>query len=307
MQTFVFFICVTTWFISGSALSGEYQPSEITKIVMLGTGTPNPTPNAAGPALAIVVNETPYLVDFGTGVVRQAEAAREKKGIEALRASNLHHAFLTHLHTDHSLGYADLIFTPWAVDRAGPLKTFGPKGLKEMTENILAAYKEDIRSRIYGTQPVTPLGWKVEATEFFEDGLIYQDENVAVEAFRVCHGDFRDSFGYRFTTPDRVIVISGDTTNCPALLEYAKGADILISEVFNDEWVEKYRTPDWQIYHRSHHISADDLGKLAEKAKPKLLVLTHQLNWGASEEELLAQIKANFSGEVVYAHDLDVF
>ena len=307
MKFVLFVMTAVIGLISSPACSGEYQSSGITKIVMLGTGTPNPAPEAAGPALAIVVNGTPYLVDFGTGVVRQAEAARQNHGIEALRASNLHHAFLTHLHNDHTLGYADLILTPWAVDRADPLNAFGPQGLKTLTDNILEAYAEDIRIRIEGTQPVSEFGWQVIATEFFENGLVYQDDNVAVEAFRVCHGGIREAYGYRFTTPDRVIVISGDTADCPALLDYATGADILISEVMNDEWLEENRTEDWQRYHRAHHISAEDLGKLAEAAKPDLLILTHILNWGASEEDLLDQIKNHYSGAVVYSHDLDVY
>ncbi|HZI87794.1 MAG TPA: MBL fold metallo-hydrolase, partial [Pyrinomonadaceae bacterium] len=107
-----------------------------TQIVLLGTGTPSPDPDRSGPATAIVVNGTPYLVDFGPGVVRRAAAAYQK-GMKGLSVVNLRVAFLTHLHSDHTAGYPDLILSPWAVGRNQPLEVYGPKGLKEMTKYIL--------------------------------------------------------------------------------------------------------------------------------------------------------------------------
>lgn len=91
-----------------------------TKLVLLGTGTPNACPNASGPACAVVVDDRAYLVDFGPGVVRQASKAYYK-GIDPLRPDLLTTAFCTHLHTDHTVGYADLIFTPWVLERSSPL------------------------------------------------------------------------------------------------------------------------------------------------------------------------------------------
>src|SRR5688500_3417646 len=104
-------------------------PAPKTQIVLLGTGTPSPDPDRSGPATAIVVNGTPYLIDFGPGVIRRAAAAYQK-GIKALAVTNLRIAFLTHLHSDHTAGYPDLILTPWAVGRNHPLEVYGPKGLK---------------------------------------------------------------------------------------------------------------------------------------------------------------------------------
>src|SRR5262245_15793132 len=87
-----------------------------TRLIMLGTGTPRPDPNCSGPATAVVVNDTPYLVDFGPGVVRRASAAFEK-GQDAIGFGgvNIKIAFLTHMHADHTLGYPDLILTPWIM------------------------------------------------------------------------------------------------------------------------------------------------------------------------------------------------
>ena len=103
-----------------------------TKIVLLGTGTPVADPERSGPSVAIIVNDTPYIVDFGPGVVRRASAAH-KAGIKALRVQNLTRAFATHLHSDHTLGYPDLIFSPWVLGRSEPLEVFGPEGIKSMT------------------------------------------------------------------------------------------------------------------------------------------------------------------------------
>ena len=120
-----------------------------TQIVLLGTGNPNADPLRSGPAVAIVVNGTPYLIDSGPGVVRRAAAAHQA-GIPGLEVSNLKRLFVTHLHSDHTLGYPDLILTPWVLGRDEPLEVYGPKGIAAMTNHILKAYDEDIRLRIDG-------------------------------------------------------------------------------------------------------------------------------------------------------------
>ena len=105
------------------------------RLVLLGTGTPNADPDRYGPSVAVVVDETSYLVDFGVGVVRRAAAA-ERAGIKALAAPNLTLAFATHLHSDHTLGLADLILTPWILDRVTPLTLYGPRGLRAMGAQV---------------------------------------------------------------------------------------------------------------------------------------------------------------------------
>lgn len=274
---------------------------------MLGTGTPNPEPDRSGPAVAIVVNDTPYLVDFGPGVVRRAAAMTPEYGgeIEALTAKNLKIAFLTHLHSDHSAGLSDLILTPWVLERDEPLQLFGPEGIEEMAAHILQAYEADIRYRIDGLEPANEVGWQVEA-QVLEDGVVYKDDNVTVEAFRVRHGTWENAFGFRFTTPDRVIVISGDAAPDPVVEEYAKGADILIHEVYSDSGFAR-RDEFWQKYHSTNHTSASELGDIASRAKPGLLVLYHVLFWGSSEETVLEEVREHYSGDVVLANDLDVF
>src|SRR5260370_20045252 len=109
-----------------------------TQIVLLGTGNPGPSPERSGPATAIIVNSEPYLVDFGPGVVRRAAAAQQK-GMAALNPIKITHAFVTHLHSDHTVGYPDLIFTPWVVGRKIPLEALAPPRIKAMTEHVLPA------------------------------------------------------------------------------------------------------------------------------------------------------------------------
>ena len=219
-----------------AAARAELPGSETTKLVMLGTGTPFTDPERSGPSLAIVVNDTPYIVDFGPGVVRRAAAASTEYGgpIAGLVTTNLTTAFLTHLHSDHTAGYPDLIFSTWTMGRDVPLTVFGPEGIKEMTANILDAYREDIRYRVYGLEPTDNQGWRVNAHTVSE-GVVYEDDNVKVEAFPVVHGTWPNAFGYRFTTPDRVIVVSGDAAKSDTVEAYAKGADILVHEVYSSK------------------------------------------------------------------------
>ena len=157
-----------------------------TRVILLGTGTPNAEPDRSGPALAITVNGQAYLVDCGPGIVRRAAAAH-RAGIEALAVQRLNRVFITHLHSDHTVGYSDLILTPWVLGRERPLEAYGPPGLTGMTEHVLKAYAEDIQIRIEGLERANAEGCKVNVHEI-EAGVIYQDHNVRVTAFPVKHG-----------------------------------------------------------------------------------------------------------------------
>ncbi|MCD7768699.1 MAG: MBL fold metallo-hydrolase [Oscillospiraceae bacterium] len=290
----------------------------MTKLVMLGTGTPNACPNASGPASAVVVDGQAYLVDFGPGVVRQAAKAY-RKGIDALRPDRLTVAFCTHLHTDHTAGYPDLIFTPWVLERQEPLQVFGPPGIRHMTEHILSAYETDIDFRLHGFERANEVGYQVQATEI-EPGIVYQDDKVTVEAFPVSHGTLI-SYGYKFTTADKVIVISGDTAPLEIVAEKAKGCDILLHEVEYTGGISA-REPKWQKYHREVHTLSVDLAGVAQRARPKLLVTYHriyhmeiqdntkdldaEMAWRC--EAILQEIRdAGYDGAVVNGQDLDIF
>lgn len=289
-----------------------------TKLVLLGTGTPNACPDASGPSSAVVVGDRAYLVDFGPGVVRQAAKAY-RNGIDALRPDRLVTAFCTHLHTDHTAGYPDLIFTPWVLERKEPLRVFGPKGIRDMTEHLLKAYKVDIDFRINGFEKANEVGYRVETQEI-TSGVIYRDDRVTVEAFPVSHGTL-ESYGFKFKTPDRVIVISGDTAPLEIVAEKAKGCDILLHEVEYTAGLAA-REPKWQKYHREVHTLSVDLAEIAKKAGPKLLVTYHRIyhmeiqdntvDVGAEmarrNEAILEEIRnAGYEGPVVNGMDLDVF
>ena len=301
LMSFLPFVLALT--LADGSSSGGYvrTPSQI---VLLGTGTPNADPDRSGPSVAIVVNDTPYLVDFGPGVVRRAAAA-VRKGIQGLAVKNLIRVFVTHLHSDHTGGYPDLILTPWVLERKEPLEVYGPKGIKAMTGHILKAYREDIDIRLRGGEPSNKTGYKVIAREI-KPGVVYKDENVTVKAFLVNHGSWREAYGFRFETADRTIVISGDCRPSPSVIQNCDGCDVLIHEVYSEAGFAR-RPPEWQKYHSRYHTSSRELAEMASKAKPGLLVLYHQLFWGTSEDDLLKEVRAGYSGKVVSGRDLDVY
>ena len=284
-----------------------------TRIVLLGTGTPSPDPDRSGPATAIVVDGTPYLIDFGPGVVRRVAAAQQK-GVTGLTVTNLRVAFLTHLHSDHTAGYPDLILTPWAVGRSTALEVYGPRGLKAMTANILAAYRDDIAIRRRDKRtlgvPQQAEGYRVNAHEI-KPGVVFQDENVKVTAFLVRHGDVPQAFGYRFETPDRTIVISGDAAPSESIVAACNRCDVLIHEAYSLMTYDYVSAP-YQEYRREHHTSSAELAALATRARPGLLIVYHRANPGGvgrpnPEEVLLEEIRRVYRGRVVTGHDLDVF
>jgi ribonuclease BN (tRNA processing enzyme) len=275
-----------------------------TQLVMLGTGTPNADPDRYGPAVAVVVGDASYLVDFGVGVVRRAAAA-ERKGLPALGVTRLTRAFATHLHSDHTLGFADLIFTPWVLERETPLDVYGPLGVKAMANHLVEAYAEDLRIRSTGGEPAHKYDPRLVNVHEIAPGVVYRDERVTVTAFAVPHGAAQ-AFGYRFQTADRSIVISGDTGADSKIDEQCRGCDVLVHEVYSEAGLPS-RPPAWQAYHKRYHTSSRQLGAIAARAKPALLVLYHQLMWTSNEEELLKEVRSVYDGKVVSAHDLDVY
>ena len=174
-----------------------------------------------------------------------------------------------------------------------------------MAKSIEAAYRQDVRLRIDGLEPANATGYRVDAHEI-SPGVVYQDERVTVTAIRVDHGSWKQAFGFVFETRDGKIVHSGDCRPSPGIVEAARGADILVHEVYSHARFLK-RPPIWQKYHSSFHTSTLELAGIAKQAKPKLVVLNHQLFWGASEQDLLDEIATIYDGKVVSGKDLDRF
>ena len=298
------FLLLFVWAVARHGVC-QIQKNQPARVVLLGTGTPTADPERSGPSLAIIVNNTSYVVDCGPGVVRRAAAAAAKYGIPSLRPAGLNHLFITHLHSDHTAGYPDFILTPAVLRRKGPLEVYGPMGLQSMTDHLLKAYAEDIDLRINGLEHGKPSGYKVNVHEVTQ-GVIYRDSNVVVTAFNVHHGSWPQAFGYRFETKDKVIVVSGDCTYDENLIKYAMGCDILIHEVYSFAGFSKL-PPLERAYHSVFHTSTVQLAAIATLVKPKLLVLTHQLLFGQTSESILQEIKSRFKSEVVYGNDLDMF
>jgi ribonuclease BN (tRNA processing enzyme) len=238
------------------------------------------------------------------GVVRRASAASQT--IPALSPAKLRFVFVTHLHSDHTIGLPDLITTPWIMGRKLPLELYGPPGISAMAKHLREAYKEDAKIRIEGLEHETEDGSHVNAYDV-KPGLIYRDSNVKVTAFAVKHGSWKNAYGYRFETPDRTIVVSGDASPSESIVTNCNGCDVLVHEVYTQLGYQN-SPEDWRKYISSFHTSTKELADLATRAKPKTLVLFHQMYFGnSSEAQMLKEMRAAYKGRVISAHDLDVY
>jgi len=278
-------------------------PAESASVIILGSGTPIPDPRASGPAVAIVAGRQAYLFDAGAGVVRRAEEAAERYRIPALAAENLTRLFFTHLHSDHTLGYPDVMLTSWVVGRQAPLEVYGPPGTAAMTEHLKLAYAADIeiRTRAEHMEPAPVNVHEISA------GPVYHDARISVRAIPVLHGSWPYAFGYAIEAGGRTIVISGDTAPCPAIEEACQGCDVLVHEVYSGARFAQL-PPEMRKYHARFHTSTFELAAIAARSKPKLLVLYHQMYFGPREGvDLEKEIRQSYSGKVVSSHDLDSF
>ncbi len=279
-----------------------------TNVVLLGTGTPRTEPGRSGPAAAVIVDGRPYLFDFGPGVGRRIADGHES-GINGLAMSGFDRAFLSHMHSDHTIGLADVMLTPWMFGRKRPLEVYGPQGTAAMTRSLSDAYSLDVAKR-KRDEPHTEGGHQIQGCDVVP-GVVYRDDLVTVEAFAVQHGDWPEecgpypALGYRVRSSDRTVVVSGDTGPYGEMQEHYAGCDVLVHEVYASRGLES-RPAEWRRYHARSHTAGSHLGQVATAVQPGTLVLTHQLLWHASEDDVIDEIRDGYEGELVYGRDLSV-
>ena len=276
-----------------------------TRVILLGTGG-GPRPNKRGnqASLVILVNNVPYVVDCGSGVSRQLVFANV-----ALR--DIKNIFITHNHSDHNLEYGNLIYNAWASGFKGKIEAYGPPPLQKMTKLFLEmnAYDIDIRIPDEGRPPLAPM---INVHELTAEGPFMEDENVKVTAAVVNHPPVKPSFAYRFDTPGRSIVFSGDTTPCDSLIKLSQGADTLIHEVIHKQSLARLmaRVPNASrlVEHIvASHTTVEDVGKVAKACGVKKLVLTHFVpsdDFTLTDEMWRAPASKEFKGEIIVGKDL---
>jgi len=319
--------------LSGTAVANVYYSDEIrfdpgpprcfapagisTYAAMLGSGKPEPTPYRFGPGGAVVTNQTPYLVDAGEGIWRAiAKAALAHDGllIDSLAPNKLTRLFLTHLHSDHTVGLPGLLLLPWTCGRQEPLEIFGPIGTERLVRLTLEAYWADVQERVHGPERKDDRGWRAVVHEIEAPGCVYADDNIRVDAFHHTHGGFQQNFGYRFVTADRTIVWAGDGVDNAAYRQAIEGADVLFSDIAPA--VENTDAVPWRsndtIDHEHRtiwHIRSEVLGRLAEAAGVKTLVVHHEQNYSVPYDvnALAKEAQRYFSGQVISARDGDVY
>jgi len=300
-------LAVVAWIalpsLAASPAAAAVAASETTTVILLGTGMPVPNPQAQGPATAVTVGGRIFLFDAGAGVMRQMAAA----GLPTRRGP-VTAAFLTHLHSDHTLGLPDLILTSWVMGRRAPLRLIGPPGTRAMSRHLLEAWSEDIRVRTEGLERGIPGGHRVDVQET-TGGVVYDSAAVRVTAIPVPHGSWKHAFAYRIDAPGRSIVISGDTAPSEALERAARDVDLLIHETYPESRLAPEPRPggeDWPRYMRSFHTSDREVGAIAARAGVRRLVLYHIVRMGGTDEELIAGVRAGgYEGPVSVGRDLE--
>ncbi len=274
-----------------------------THLIILGSGTPIPEPERFGPAYAVTYGTRVFLFDAGAGVMRRVAAA-------GLPIDGFTAVFLTHLHSDHTIGLPDVIHTTWVMGRAVPLSVIGPPGTDAMVGHLQAAWVEDILIRTTGLQRQQRAGEQVTVT-LSTGGVVYDSAGVRIRAIPVQHEAWPVAFAYRIDTPDRSIVLGGDTAPSAALEEASHGVDLLVHEVYDSRRVAPERRPGgelWPQYLKESHTSDEEMGAIAARARPKLLILSHVLRFGGSMDEVVAGVRrGGFTGTLVVAKDLDWF
>ena len=265
-------------------------------LILLGTGNPRPDPNHAGAATAVVAGDKWFLVDAGRGATLRIAATQ-------LKYENMRGIFITHLHSDHTAGLPDLFITSWQFGRkTSPLPLYGPDGTKQLADAMLQFFAYDIHVRRDLVEHQPAAGATID-THVVKQGVVYDDGNVRVTAFKEEHAPVEPAFGYRFDSGGHSIVITGDTRPNANLIRFAKGADVLVSEAYLPGVFEGVDTPEVAARLYAYHTSAQQAGEVAAAAGVKTLLFTHLMPPGR-DAEFITNASKSFHGEILVGSDL---
>jgi ribonuclease BN (tRNA processing enzyme) len=309
---------------SAQANAGDLTSASSTRLITIGTRSgPRPTIERAQSSNLLIVNGTSYLVDAGIGTTRRLTEA-------GIRIADIGKIFISHGHDDHVGGLPALVTSEYNLGRSEIIDIYGPAGTDALTEGMIQFLTISSEIRVSDGNKTLLIGEIVESHEV-EPGIIYRDDNVTVTAVENSHFNFQPgspaygkyrSYSYRFETADRTIVFTGDTGPSDALTEFSRGADLLVTEVTltsADEFRERriatgtwdIMTPDEQAGYLRHmveeHLTQEEVGRMAERAGVKAVLLTHLPNSGDPDddyERFAEQVGMFFSGEILVAEDL---
>ena len=267
------------------------------RVTLLGTGNPRPVMSRFGPSTLVEAGGRYFVFDCGRGVPQRLY----QLGIPFNDVNTL---FLTHLHSDHTVGIPDLWLTGWVMGRKTPLRVWGPEGTVAMMKGLEEAYSFDVHIRRDVDEQLPGEGAKVEAHDI-EQGVVYERDGVKVTAFTVDHGVVKPAYGYRLDYAGRAVVLSGDTRPSENLVHFAQGADVLIHEVLD---LDAYRAAD-KIYSPeqiqkviSHHTTAEEAGTVFARVKPRLAVFSHVVPPNAPN--VIAEARKHYAGPLELGEDL---
>ena len=285
---------------------GIGQEKKRTRIILLGTkGGPSIGKSGrSNPSTLILINDIPYVVDCGYGISRQLMSA-------GIALDRLRYIFITHHHSDHNLEYGPLFYNAWITGLPLHVDAYGPSGLRKMTRDFFEYEKFDIETRIVDEGRDDPRKM-IGVHEFNKPGFVMQNDNVKITSCLVRHPPIKQAYAYRFDTPDRSVVISGDTAYAPEFAEFAKGAEVLVHEVMYLPGIEALikRLPNAKRL-REHlmaaHTLPEDVGKIASQAGVKTLVLSHFVpgdDPSITDEQWSEGVRKFFKGRIIVGKDL---
>lgn len=298
-------------FVAGAVLvwSAAFAQAGDFKVTLLGSGVPNPRPDRFSQSTLVEAGPQKLVFDLGRGVTIRLWELNIPLG-----RINAH--FLTHFHSDHTVGLPDLWLTGWLQPpygrRTTPFLLYGPPGTKKLTDGLQMAYEDDIKIRLVDERN-PPQGIAFDVHEFDAPAVIYERDGVKVSSFVVDHGDdIKPSVGYKVQYKGRSVVLSGDTRLSEEVVRQARGADLLIHEVAVIDPEALKRSPAFQRIF-GHHTSPEEAGGVFTRAKPKLAVYSHIARYGdantppPSDADIVQQTRKSYSGPLVVGADLMQF
>jgi len=269
----------------------EVRGQEIV-VTLLGTGSARPEIERFGPSILVQAGSQTLLFDVGRG-------AHQRLTQLGVAVGQIDAVFLTHLHSDHTVGIPDLWLTSV---RNKPWEVFGPRGAIAMMNALRQAFSVDIKARLEETAGLVPLAVDLNAHEI-EAGVVYERDGLRVRAIQVNHGAIAPAYGYRIDYSGRSVVLSGDTTVSPALTEAAAGTQLLVHEVAQASDALLKDNPVMARVTTIHTI-ASDAGSIFQRVQPKLAVYSHIILVGVSVQDLVKRTRATYTGPLVVGEDL---